>query len=331
MISQIFLCSWKVTVLIFLCFATVSCWQSEKKNPAVTVIPTQKIEYQPPAIPLMLNTPEQKMAFLVEHFWNNYNFRDTLQLTASKPPEQAFANFISYAGQVSPGQAAGGIRMLMAQAEINKKNTLLFLGLAEKYLYHPNSPMRNDQLYEIFLELACASKVLDDTYKYRFRKQYELALKNKPGHKASDFIYTLKNGSASSLLRIKSKLLLLYFFNPECNECKIARGKIIQSTVIGQLEKKGLLRILSVYPDPNLSLWTRHYAELPASWINGYDKGSEVQKKAIYDLKAIPTLYLLDENKTVLLRDATVENIEKYLLQLTSLKPKVGAKTKGQI
>jgi thiol-disulfide isomerase/thioredoxin len=172
--------------------------------------------------------------------------------------------------------------------------------------------------------------VLDDTYKYRFKKQYELALKNKPGHKASDFIYTLKNGSSASLLRTKSKLLLLYFFNPECHECKITRGKMIQSAVIGQLEKKGVLRILSVYPDQELSAWTKNYAELPASWINGYDKGSEVQKKAIYDLKAIPTLYLLDENKTVLLRDATVENIEKYLLQLTSLKQKEGVSSRNQ-
>ncbi|MEI7829979.1 MAG: DUF5106 domain-containing protein [Prolixibacteraceae bacterium] len=330
LISQISLCSWKLIALIFLCFATASCHLPEKKNPAVVVVPVQTKAYQPPVIPLMLTTPEQKTVFLVEHFWNNFNFRDTSQLAASKPPEQAFANFITYAGQVSPEQAAGGIRKLLAQAEMNRKNTLLFLGLAEKYLYHPNSPMRNDQLYEIFLELACASKVLDDTYKYRFKKQYELALKNKPGNKASDFIFTLKNGSSSSLLRTKSKLLILYFFNPECNECKVARGKMIQSAVIGQLEKKGALQILSVYPDLELSAWTRNYAELPASWINGYDKGSVVQKKAIYDLKAIPTLYLLDENKTVLLRDATVENIETYLIQLTSLVPTEGAKTKGQ-
>jgi hypothetical protein len=315
LISQIILCRWKVAVLTFLCFATVTCRQPEKKNPAAAVGPVQKKAYQPPAIPLVLTTPEQKTVFLVEHFWNNFNFRDTSQLAASKPPEQAFANFITYAGQVSPEQAAGGIKILMAQAEMNRKNTLLFLGLAEKYLYHPNSPMRNAQLYEIFLELACDSKVLDENYKYRFKKQYELALRNKPGQKASDFIYTLKNGSSASLLRTKSKLLLLYFFNPECHECKIARGKILQSAAIGQLEKKGVLRILSVYPDQELSAWTRNYAELPATWINGYDKGSVVQKKAIYDLKAIPTLYLLDENKTVLLRDATVENIEKYLQQ----------------
>lgn len=316
LISQKLLCSWKISVVFLLCIATVSCRLPEKKNPAVTVVPVQTKAYQPPAIPLMLTTSEQKTAFIVEHFWNNYNFKDTSQLAASNPPEQAFANFITYAGQVSPEQAAGGIRILMAQAEMNKKNTLLFLGLAEKYLYHPNSPMRNDQLYEVFLEIACASKVLDDTYKYRYKKQYELALKNKPGNKASDFIYTLKNGSSSSLLRTKSKFLILYFFNPECNECKVARGKMIQSAVISKLEKDGVLRILSVYPDQELSAWTRNYAELPVSWINGFDKGSVVQKKAVYDLKAIPTLYLLDENKTVLLRDATVENIEKYLIQL---------------
>jgi hypothetical protein len=35
----------------------------------------------------------------------------------------------------------------------------------------------------------------------------------------------------------------------------------------------------------------------------------------LYDLKAIPTLYLLDGSKTVLLRDATLEEIEKYLIK----------------
>ena len=145
-----------------------------------------------------------------------------------------------------------------------------------------------------------------------------MSLKNKPGNKSSDFNFTLKNGTVSSLSRIKSKLLLLYFYNPECNDCKITRDKLKQSAVISQLAQKGDLRILAVYPDPDLTLWERHYAEMPASWINVYDKGSLVQKNEIYDLKAIPTIYLLNETKTVLLRDATVAEIEKYLLQHTS-------------
>jgi len=38
-----------------------------------------------------------------------------------------------------------------------------------------------------------------------------------------------------------------------------------------------------------------------------------IDQKNLYDLKAIPTLYLLDKDKTVLLKDATAEEIEEYL------------------
>ncbi len=39
-------------------------------------------------------------------------------------------------------------------------------------------------------------------------------------------------------------------------------------------------------------------------WINGYDKELTVLERELYDLKAMPTLYLLDKDKKVLLKDA---------------------------
>ena len=46
---------------------------------------------------------------------------------------------------------------------------------------------------------------------------------------------------------------------------------------------------------------------------NGYDKKLVIKEKNLYDLKAIPTLYLLDKDKKVLLKDATVAQIDQYL------------------
>ena len=40
-----------------------------------------------------------------------------------------------------------------------------------------------------------------------------------------------------------------------------------------------------------------------------------IKEEQVYDLKAIPTLYLLDKDKTVLLKDATAPAIEAYLMQ----------------
>ena len=38
------------------------------------------------------------------------------------------------------------------------------------------------------------------------------------------------------------------------------------------------------------------------------------KEQQLYDLKAIPTLYLLNKDKTVLLKDAPAQTIEEYLL-----------------
>ena len=52
--------------------------------------------------------------------------------------------------------------------------------------------------------------------------------------------------------------------------------------------------------------------EIPDGWINSYDKELTVLTEECYDLKAMPALYLLDKDKKVLLKDATVKEIEDY-------------------
>jgi len=54
---------------------------------------------------------------------------------------------------------------------------------------------------------------------------------------------------------------------------------------------------------------------MPASWINSYDSAVSLKNDEIYDLKAIPTLYLLDKDKKVVLKDVTFNQVENYLKQ----------------
>ena len=78
------------------------------------------------------------------------------------------------------------------------------------------------------------------------------------------------------------------------------------------LQEKKLV-LLSIYPDEELNEWKRHLSDFPNNWINAYDKQLIIRDKQLYDLKAIPTLYLIDKNKIVLLKDTSVAMIEKYL------------------
>ena len=73
------------------------------------------------------------------------------------------------------------------------------------------------------------------------------------------------------------------------------------------------VKILAFYPDEDREVWTKHQNEIPDGWINSYDKELTVLTEECYDLKAMPALYLLDKDKKVLLKDATVKEIEDYL------------------
>lgn len=140
--------------------------------------------------------------------------------------------------------------------------------------------------------------------------------KNKPSeNKAANFDYTLPDGSTHKLSALHSEYVILYFHNPECRECATVKEKLVSSPILNTLQQKGQLKILALYPDEDLKACRQHLPEMPAEWINAYDKGTIIKNRELYDLKAIPTLYLLDKDKTVLLKDAPFESLEAYLAQ----------------
>lgn len=266
-----------------------------------------------PTIPVMLNTPELRAEYLALHFWDNVNFADTNYIHHPEITEQGWVNFIDIMRLVSSSTADNALKSLFAQAEKEKKCYTYLMGLADAYLHDPNSPMRNEELYISVLDAVLQSPLLNDTEKLRPKARRELAQKNRKGTTALNFTYTLANGKQSNLYDIKTPYTLLFINNPGCHACAEAIETLKQSFCIDQAVKQKQVTILSLYPDNDLAEWQKHLTDFPKIWINGYDKKQTLIKKSLYDLKAIPTLYLLSKEKTVLLKDAAVKEIEEYL------------------
>lgn len=290
----------------------LSCISKNQKAEDNSQAKSSEYVFTMPEIPMMISNAASKAAYLAEHYWDNFDFRDSLP-EQKKIIEEAFVDYLIILGQVEPGKALESVSSLMDKASENGKLTMFYGENAEKFLNHPNSPIRNEFLYEEFLKGILACRLIEPIDKARFQYQFDLAQKNKPGTRATDFEYTMKDGSSSSLYNTPGKLIMLYFHNPDCHECAATKDRIVNSQIIQKLKSQGVLKILAVYPDKDLDLWNKHYAEFPDSWINAYDKETIVQDKELYDLKAIPTIYLLDDNKTVLLRDPAFEQFEEYL------------------
>lgn len=266
-----------------------------------------------PAIPVALNTPESRADYLVRHYWDNINFADTNYIHHPQVTEQAWVDYIDILRLVPAPTANSSLKSLFTQAEKEKKCYQYLAELADMYLYDPNSPMRNEELYISVLDALLASPILSDTEKIRPKALRELAQKNRPGTKALDFTYTLASGKQGNLYSLDTPYTILFINNPGCHACAETIDLLKKAAIITRSVSQNQLTILSIYPDIDLKEWRNHLSDFPASWINGYDKEQVIELKNLYDLKAIPSLYLLDKNKMVLLKDTTVEEIENYL------------------
>ena len=296
--------------------------QQDKKNaeetPAITTN-SQPKNFERVAPPHLMTNTQDRAGYMLEHFWDHFDFRDTMywvaQENSNRPSvaEQALVDFLSISFLASPDKISHSIKKMLDSAEVDVTMYNYFYKTGEHYLYDPNSPMRNDGLFIPFLEhVITSTKVLEDS-KVRPKYQLNLAYRNRVGVKAQDLVYTLNSGATGNLYSIKANYVLLMFYNPDCVQCLQTRNDVKNSTVISEAISSGNLKVLAVYPDEKLDIWKNHLNDIPPTWINGYDKDLAVRTKEIYDLKAIPTLYLLDKDKKVLLKDISVRTIHEYL------------------
>lgn len=304
------------SLLLLLCLCT-ACNNSKAKSSIQAVeTPADTITtFILPSIPPMLNTPELRADYLVRHYWENINFADSNYVHHPEITEQAWVDYIDILKLVPAKTAETAIKEMFAKAEKEKVCYLYMAELADKYLYDPNSPMRNEELYISVLDALIASPILDDTEKIRPQARRELAQKNRIGTQALDFTYTLSSGKQSTLYALNAPYTLLFINNPGCHACAETIEAMKHAPAINRAISDNKLKILSLYPDEELDEWKRHLSDFPAEWINGYDAKLVIKEKNLYDLKAIPTLYLLDKDKKVLLKDVTATEIDQYLLK----------------
>lgn len=295
-------------------FCLCSCKNGNASSQTASVQQDTIKAFTLPAIPAMLNTTELRADFLVKHYWDNVNFADTNYIHHPDITEQAWADYCDLLNHVPLKTAQEAMKKTIVQTEVEKKVFDYITELADKYLYDPNSPLRNEEFYIPVLEAMTASPILTEIEKLRPQTRLKMAQKNRIGTKALNFTYTLASGAQGTLYQIKSEYTLLFINNPGCHACSEMIEMLKNTPVINELIRNKQLTVLSVYPDEELNEWRKHLSEFPSEWINGYDKSFTIKTKNLYDLKAIPTLYLLDANKTVLLKDATVQSIAQYLL-----------------
>lgn len=272
--------------------------------------------YQPEAMPTVLTDTEARVRWAVEHWWDKFDFADTLSVARwGDYTEQAFVDFdYQLLANVPIEVGSEAISVLFGRAATNKDVFGRFAEIAEKYLFDANSPFRNEELYIAALRAVLANPALDEWERIRPQEQLRLALKNRIGDLAADFSYTLESGATGTLHGIKAPYTLIFFNNPGCTTCRDMMDQISATPFLQSRIEEGTLAVLAVYPDEDLNAWREYFPSMPEGWVVSYDAAQKIENEELYDLKAIPTLYLLDAGKRVMLKDEmSIPRIEQTI------------------
>ena len=270
-------------------------------------------------IPSAYTQPEDRLDYALKHYWDAYlngsGATDSALVLGVRrgETEQALANYIGIL-QLAPLEDAqkSVAKLFDGVAAVQARDSAGFFysqfgEMVSAYLYDPNSPLRDEDLYLPYVQRLAESSLTKPEMRAAYRYEAEMCAINPRGSTAPDFGARRVDGSIFRLHSIKAPFTLLFFSNPGCRSCKEIIGSI--NARLGADVASGRLAVVNIYIDEDLAEWRKYAGEYPSEWYNGYDYGRAVREGLLYNVRAIPSLYLLDEEKRILAKDAPFERI----------------------
>ena len=300
----------------------VGCLSTPQRNNATDNSNDDGLDTMPRRLELPFSslgdiTSREQLQHCIAHYWDDLDFKAGSAIEEYNR-DDLYAAFAQYVLIIPRNEADSLLRSLIQRAEQSREVLDLFSEMARDVLYDPNAPTRNDEYYIPVLEALLDSELLDEYDRIIPQTELHTVLQNRLGHIANDFDYTLANGHHHTLHSLHADYTILLFNNPGCEMCKSIIEQIEASELIKTLSRSHDIKILAIYPDEDIEAWRNYLHTMPRGWICGYDKELRLTSERLYDLKAIPSLYLLDSDKRVLIKDgSSVAQLEQALHTLT--------------
>lgn len=271
--------------------------------------------------------PDGPAIYCAEHYWDAYfkdlgSFRtDSLYLGGVERVhlEEAFGLYATLLWNVPLERAKASTARFYDQLA-SAKNSLVaetLVELTSRYFYDPNSPVRCEDFYQPFVEKLAEGELAPEEMRMQYGFQARMCAMNAMGTQAADFSFTDTRGRRQRMYDIDAEYLLLIFGNPDCTACKDLVVDMESSPEVAALTSSGRLKVVDIFIDREVDQWKAKVASYPKQWINGYDHTFSIRDDILYNVRAIPSMYLLDKNKRVIFKDVPPDILLTYLSMIS--------------
>lgn len=268
--------------------------------------------FEYPTVPEGITSWSEGSDWLVEHFWDSFDFKQKgvgqIQLN------HAFKTYCVPMQFAKRDVTMKSIKKLFDS--LNKNPTLLvqFTKSAERVIYKPEtSEVLIDEVYVEFLRNLLKNKKVPEIYKSKYEPQFKALSNTLIGNPMPRFNFWDRHGVKTEYSP-EAIYTIIEFGDPDCVECSMNRIRLETDTFLQQLAKDGKLRILFISPDvapEDMEHWRESVMDYPHYWTVGASEDLE----EIVDLRRTPCIYILDNARNIVYKDATPETAHQFLEQ----------------
>lgn len=260
-----------------------------------------------PVVPDEITDITQRSNYFVEHFWDPFNFNQNA--VGQVQLNHAFSEYVVGLRFSDRTIALKSVDKLISK--LNKNATLLyqFTRAAEENLYSENAEVWIDDVYLEFLEAVIKHKKIKDIRKARYVAQYESLKNSIVGSKAPKFEFVDRTG-VKTMFSAEAKPSIIIFGSPDCIDCMMTKVRLNTNDDIIKLTKDNEIKIYFIIPDESEDNWREMVADYPHYWtVGASDNATEV-----YDIRLSPSIYLLDADRKIELKNVPIEIVIETIL-----------------
>ncbi|MCI8998418.1 MAG: DUF5106 domain-containing protein [Muribaculaceae bacterium] len=264
-----------------------------------------------PLVPDSIQAFQSRCDYLARHFW------DFCELSKAFSAKQKMANefsvYLSILRNASVDSALASVDRLAKKLE-KQPNDLLFLAQqAEGKLFSDTAEAWVDGLYLPFAEAVVKNKRIDKAHKARFAHHATILKNTMMGGPAAPLPYTTVNGEKRNLSADSAEILVVFFNDPDCSDCNLARIRLDADISTTELINEGKVKVVSISLIEPDEAWKQAVSGYPSNWTIGANPDADLT----YDLRSgTPNFYIIDRRHNVRFKHLTIDQVLDVMRQI---------------
>jgi len=257
-----------------------------------------------------------------EHFFDNFDLADPTMICMPRPMySEKITEYLDKLYAPHPDSVTKGIDFIVSKAKKNRE-TYKYATWICLLKYQQPEIMGLDEVYVNVFDKYYAGGEMDfwvnDRLKKNLKDHADRLRKSLVGKKAPNLIMQDADFKPRSLYDIKNRYTIVYIFDPDCSHCKEETPKLVKFYD----SKKYDLEVYAVSADTSMAKMRDYIKEMSTKWITVNGPRTYVGPyQDLYDAMTTPSLYILDEKKTIIAKKVPAEKLDDFLAQYEKFHP----------